>query len=58
MSQIRIKKGICVANDLGGGKVIRGTRRKTKLSDMEDRKTNNYDRSVNEWIKKNEKSKC
>ena len=47
-----------MANDLGGGKVIRGTRRKTKLSDMEDRKTNNYDRSVNEWIKKNEKSKC
>lgn len=44
-----------VANDLGGGKKIRGTRRKNKLTDMEDRKTNRYDKSVDDWIKKNEK---
>jgi hypothetical protein len=54
MSKIKLKKNMAVANDLGGGKKIRGTRRKNKLTDMEDRKTNRYDKSVDDWIKKNE----
>jgi len=54
MSKIKIKKNMAVANDLGGGKKIRGTRRKNKLTDMENKRTNTWDKYVDEWIKKNE----
>jgi|TARA_B110000285_G_scaffold126529_1_gene142674 hypothetical protein len=54
MGKIKLKKNMAVANDLGGGKKVRGTRIKNKLTDMEDRKTNRYDKSVDDWIKKNE----
>ena len=52
--QSKTQRRYSVANDLGGGKKIRGTRRKNKLTDMEDRKTNRYDKFVDDWIKKNE----
>ena len=54
MGKIKLKKNMAVANDLGGGKRVRGTRIKNKLTDMEDRKTNRYDKFVDDWIKKNE----
>jgi hypothetical protein len=39
----------------GGGKKIRGTRIKNKLTDMENKRTNTWDKHVDDWIEKNEK---
>tara|TARA_R110002074_G_scaffold30937_1_gene87071 strand:+ start:51 stop:227 length:177 start_codon:yes stop_codon:yes gene_type:complete len=54
---MKIKKNMAVANDLGGGKKIRGTRIKNKLTDMENKRTNTWDKYVDDWIKKNENNK-
>ena len=43
-----------VANDLGGGKKVNGTRQKNKLFHMETKPTNAWDKFVDGWIKKAE----
>tara|TARA_B110000977_G_scaffold133174_1_gene169600 strand:+ start:26 stop:208 length:183 start_codon:yes stop_codon:yes gene_type:complete len=43
-----------VANDLGGGKKVNGTRQKNKLFHMENKRTNTWDKYVDDWIKKAE----
>jgi hypothetical protein len=43
-----------VANDLGGGKKVNGTRQKNKLFHMENKRTNTWDKYVDDWIEKAE----